>query len=197
MLKIGVTGGIGSGKSTVCKLFQLLGVPVYSADVEAKKILQEDTLVKEEVINLFGNIIVDETGTIDRKKIADIVFIDKKKLENLNSIIHPVVKRHFYEWLKNQTAPYVLKEAAILFESGTYRELDQIITITAPVDIRIKRVMERDVVSKESVEQRIKQQMSDEEKIRLSQFVIMNNEEELIIPQVLKIHQQLIQKSQE
>lgn len=192
MLKVGITGGIGSGKSTVCKVFELLGIPVYYADDEAKKLLDSEPDVKSKIIQLLGKSLFDEKGVIDRKALATIVFNDKAKLEQLNSIVHPAVARHFEAWLnKNAAAKYIIKEAAILFESGAYKAVDKVITVAAPLELKIARVIQRDKTSRELVEQRIKSQMSDEEKIKHSQFVIYNDERELLIPQILRIHKEL------
>jgi dephospho-CoA kinase len=191
MIKIGITGGIGSGKSTVCAVFELLAIPVYYADDEAKKILDADA-VRKSIIAVFGNDVLNGKGAVDRKKISSIVFNDKKKLEQLNSIIHPAVADHFTNWLKQHSSyKYIVKEAAILFESNAYKQVDQVITVVAPTELRIKRTMQRDAISKEQVEQRMNYQMSDEEKIKRSQFVIHNDEEQLLIPQILLIHEQL------
>ena len=191
MIKIGITGGIGSGKSTVCKVFELLGVPVYYADDEGKKLL--DTIqVKEKVLEIFGNSILIEDNIIDRKKLSELVFNNKEKLEKLNSIIHPAVGLHFEEWIKKQEGNrYVIKEAAILFESGAYKQVDKVITVVAPSELKIKRAMQRSGITREQVEERINNQMNDEEKVKRSQYSIVNDEEHLIIPQVLKIHQEL------
>jgi dephospho-CoA kinase len=191
-LKSGITGGIGSGKSTVAKIFALLGVPVYYADDAARAILHEDHEVLESIRKLFGDeVLVD--GKPDRKRIAAQVFNDKEKLGKLNAIVHPAVRRHFEGWLTaHNDAPYILKEAAILFESGTYKELDKIITVVSPEEARIARVMKRDNVTAEEVRSRIANQMSDEEKIKLSHFIIHNNDSELIIPQVLDVHHKLM-----
>lgn len=192
MIKIGITGGIGSGKSIVCEIFELLGVPVYNADTEAKKMLNNDPAVRKSVLDIFGNEVLDENGAMDRKKISAIVFKDKKKLEQLNSIIHPAVALDFSNWLKQHSShKYIVKEAAILFESDAYKQVDKAITVVAPVELRIKRVMQRDAISFEQVEQRMKYQMSDEEKIKRSSYIIHNDETQLLIPQVIAIHEQL------
>lgn len=194
MLKLGITGGIGSGKTTVCRLFELLGISVYYADEESKKLLDEDKEVKDKVVSVFGNSILNDAQFIDRKKLAGIVFNNKEELEKLNAILHPAVGLHFENWLKKQNSPYILKEAAILFESGAYKQVDKVLTVVAPLELKIQRTMKRDGVSKEQVETRIKLQMSDEEKVKRSDFVITNNEQELLIPQVLALHNQLINK---
>lgn len=194
MLKLGVTGGIGSGKTTVCRLFELLGIPVYYADEESKKLLDDNKDVKEQVIKLFDASILNDEGNINRKKLAEIVFKNKEQLEKLNTILHPAVGLHFEGWLKKQKSPYILKEAAILFESGAYKQVDKVLTVVAPMELKIQRTMKRDGVSKEQVETRMELQMSDEEKVKRSDFVIQNNEQELLIPQVLTLHKQLVNK---
>ncbi|MFA7444766.1 MAG: dephospho-CoA kinase [Flavobacteriaceae bacterium] len=170
---IGLTGGIGSGKSTVASYFQELGVPVYIADTEAKKIMEEAETI-EQVQKLFEeNVIVE--GKLDRKKIASIVFNNPEKLEQLNQVIHPRVKQDFKNWLKkHQQHRFVIKEVAILFETGSEKEFDAIILVTAPEKIRIERVMQRDKVTEAQVMERIKNQLSDQEKINKSSFIIKN-----------------------
>ena len=193
MIKVGITGGIGSGKTTVCKVFQILGAPIYFADIRAKVILDTNEEVKLKIINCFGNELLSDSGFVDRIKLAAFVFNSKEKLEKLNAILHPLVQIDFENWLKQHaTYNYILKEAAILFESGSFKNLDSIITVIAPLDLRISRVMFRDDISKSQIESRIDKQISDEEKIKRSQFVIYNNEEEFLIPQILKIHKQLL-----
>ncbi len=193
MQKIGITGGIGSGKTTASKVFELLGVPVYYSDEESKQLLYNDETIKEKVVALFGNSVLNILGDIDRKALGTIVFKDKEKLQQLNAILHPAVALHFTEWAKTKSNEnYILKEAAILFESGANKQVEKVITVSAPEDLKIKRAMHRDTISKEQVEQRMKNQMSDEEKIKLSQFVIYNDEEQLLIPQIIKIHKALI-----
>ena len=193
MIKVGITGGIGSGKTTVCKVFQILGAPIYFADIRAKVILDTNEEVKLKIINCFGNELLSDSGFVDRIKLAAFVFNSKEKLEKLNAILHPLVQIDFENWLKQHaTYNYILKEAAILFESGSFKNLDSIITVIAPLDLRISRVMFRDDISKSQIESRIDKQISDEEKIKRSQFVIYNNEEDFLIPQILKIHKQLL-----
>jgi len=191
MIKVGITGGIGSGKTTVCKLFELLGIAVYYSDDEAKKILDYDSTVKSELLNLFGASILNEFEQIDRKKIATIVFSDTTKLASLNAIVHPAVAKHFDEWCKKQSSPYILKEAAILFESGAYKQVDKSIIVTAPIELKLLRVIARDKTTEEEVLKRMSNQLPDEEKIKLSDFVIRNDEENLLIPQVLLVNKLL------
>jgi dephospho-CoA kinase len=191
MLKIGLTGGIGTGKTTVAKIFELLGVPVYNADEASKRIYHTDPEVKALLIENFGeDIYVD--GQLNKPNLANIVFTDATQLETLNRIIHPPTIRDAEEWMRKQEAPYIIKEAALLFESGSVASLDHVIGVFAPLSLRIQRVMERDKVSREQVLNRINKQMDEEIKIRLCDFVIHNNEQELVIPQVLKLHERLI-----
>ncbi|MES2394740.1 MAG: dephospho-CoA kinase [Bacteroidota bacterium] len=192
MIKVGITGGIGSGKTTVCKVFELLGVPVYYADIEAKQILDSNLEVKKNIINTFGNSVLNDEKKIDKKKLASLVFNNKENLEKLNSIVHPAVREHFENWLQqHSTQKYILKEAAILFESGSYKLVDKVIAVVAPLELKISRTMQRDKVTKAEVELRISNQLNDDEKIKRSQFVIHNDEQQLIIPQILNIHDQI------
>jgi dephospho-CoA kinase len=190
---VGLTGGIGSGKSTVAKMFMDLGVPVYLADDEAKKLLSGDPSVRKSVEKLLGKkaYIGDKP---DRAYIASQVFDNSKKLESLNKIIHPAVRKHFKNWYTLQVAPYVIKEAAILFESGSNDDCDAVITVTAPPEIRIERVILRDHTTEEAVKARMKHQWSDEEKLKLSDFVITNTSLKKTQDQVRKIHGQLLKK---
>ena len=192
MIRVGITGGIGSGKTTICRLFELLNVPVYYADSEAKKLLDENQNVKTAIINKFGSVIIDDAGVIDKKKLGTLVFNNKEMLEQLNSIVHPAVAKHFEDWcIQHETNIYILHEAAILFESGGDKHVDKVITVVAPLELKIERAMKRDSVLREQVEQRINNQMSDDKKVKLSQFVIYNDEQQLLIPQVIAIHKQL------
>lgn len=193
MIKVGITGGIGSGKTTVCKVFELLGVPVYYADIEAKQILDSNLEVRSNILKTFGNSVLNDEEKIDKKKLASIVFNHKENLEKLNSIVHPAVREHFENWLQqHSTQKYILKEAAILFESGSYKLVDKVIVVVAPLELKISRTIHRDKVTKAEVEQRISNQLNDDEKIKRSQFVIHNDEQQLLIPQILSIHAQII-----
>ena len=194
MLKVGITGGIGSGKTTVCKLFEILGIPVYYADDEAKKILNSNNKVKESVLKIFGSSVLDTDGIIDRKKLAALVFNKKEALEKLNAVIHPAVGLHFDNWVNQQNAPYCIKEAAILFESGAYKQVDKVIVVIAPLELKMSRTLKRDGISEEEAKARIKNQLSDEEKVKRSDFTIVNDEQELLIPQVLELHYKLVNK---
>jgi len=189
---VGITGGIGSGKTTVAKMFESLGIPVYYADDEAKNLTATSPVIREGLIGLLG----EETfknGVLDRKYMAGKIFNDKDLLEKANAIIHPQVALHFENWVSNQSTPYVLKEAAILFESGSYQQCDKTILITAPEDIRIQRVMERDGVSKEEVLARIKNQWPDSEKKKLADFIVENIDLNSTEKKVQKLHTQLLQ----
>lgn len=184
MIKIGITGGIGSGKSTVSTIFKLHGIPVYNADEETKKLNNSSPVIKEQLIKHFGaDLYVN--NELDKKKFADIIFNDTEKLKLANSIIHPEVLNHFTLWCKQHSnQPIVAIEAAILFESNFHKYLHKVVTVYSPLQIRVKRVSERDNVSSTMVENRIKHQMPENEKIRLSEYVIVNNYQKSLIKQV-------------
>ncbi len=191
MIKVGLTGNIGSGKSTVAKIFKILGTPVYFADDEAKKIYQNSAFLKE-LAGVFGNqIIVDDQ--LNRQVLANIVFNDSNKLEQLNAMVHPKVRSHFVDWtLIHQDQPYVIQEAAILIESGFYKMFDKIILVTADEESRMKRVIKRDKVDKNAVVSRMANQMTEEEKAKYADFIIRNNDDQMLIRQVLEIHNKLL-----
>ena len=193
MLKIGLTGGIGSGKTTVAQVFELLGVPVYYADAASRRLYHSDPELKQQIKANFGDDMY-EGNQLNRAKMAAVVFNDPEKLELLNQLVHPPTIRDAEKWMKEQTAPYVIKEAALLFESGSAAGLDYIIGVQAPVHLRIKRVMDRDGVSREEVQRRMNRQIDDTIKMKLCDFVIRNNEQELVIPQVLALHERLGKK---
>lgn len=186
MLLIGLTGGIGSGKSTVAKVFETLGIPVYYADDAAKRLMNTNENLKQEIIRQFGSESYKD-GILNRAYIASIVFGNKEKLNQLNSLVHPATIEDSQQWVNQQTAPYIIREAALLFESGAHKGLDYVIGVSAPLHLRIQRVTQRDGLSKEEIEQRISRQMDEEEKMRLCDFVITNNEQTLIIPQILEL----------
>lgn len=189
--KLGLTGGIGSGKTTVSQVFAILGIPVFSADNEAKHLMNEDPVLKSELCRLTGKDLY-KNGNLDRKLMASLIFNDKELLEKVNKLIHPAVFDLFKSWSLEQTSPYVIMEAAILFESGASKLVDRIITIAAPVGERINRVMLRNNVSYDEVIWRIDTQMGDEDKIRLSDYVVYNSENDMIIPAVLRIHEEVL-----
>jgi dephospho-CoA kinase len=192
-MKIGVTGGIGSGKSTVCRIFNILGIPVFSADDEAKKIMNSDKEVIDMVRKIAGKDVYS-SGTLNRGELASIIFNDKMLLQEINQTIHPHVYSNFMTWAGSVSAPYVVMESALLFESRATGLVDKIVTVTAPVEERIDRVVRGNNLTREQVVDRIKNQMDDEEKIRLSDYVISNSERDMIIPSVLKIHQEILLK---
>lgn len=197
MLLVGITGGIGSGKSTVCKIFEVLGVPIYYADDRAKYLMQHDLALVQNLKEAFGNDIYQD-GNLDRALLASRVFTDKGKLAKLNSLVHPAVAQDAIDWQQaNSQAPYTLREAALLFEAGIYKALHKVIVVTAPLEVRVARVMNRDSVTKEQVLDRIANQWSEDEKVALADFVVQNDGEVELIAQVLKIHAQLIQLAEE
>jgi dephospho-CoA kinase len=196
MLKVGLTGGIGSGKSTVAKIFQTLGIPVFDADAVAKSIMHTNTSVKAAVIEAFGEAAYRD-GELNRKFIADIVFKDPFQLEILNSIVHPATMQAAEEWFQQQEAPYVIKEAALLFEAGSAAGLDLIIGVTAPQHVRIHRVMQRDGVGRQEVLTRMGRQIEDTIKMRLCDVVIKNDGVQALLPQVLALHEDLLKHSRQ
>ena len=187
---IGLTGGIGSGKSTVAKIFAQLGIPVLDADATAKVIMNEDHSVKTKLIELFGEDAYKE-NQLNRPYIAQLVFEDAFKLQQLNAIIHPITIQYAKDWASKQTAPYVIKEAALFFESGSSEGVEKIIGVTAPKHIRIQRVMQRDQMTREDVIKRMEHQLEDSLKMKLCDWVIQNDDMHLLIPQILAIHQEI------
>ena len=190
MLKVGLTGGIGSGKSVVANIFRHLLVPVFDADLEAKLLTENNAEIKTAIQNKFGKEFINADESLNRTALANIVFTDKEKLSVLNAIIHPEVKKRFENWLQqNENAKYIIKEAAILFESGTNEGLDKNITISAPEEIRIGRVLARDGSTREKILDVMKNQWSDEDRKKNSDYTITNDDSTLLIPQVLKLHE--------
>ena len=190
MLKIGITGNIGSGKTTISKVFELLGVPVFYADDEAKKVMVTDTLLVEAVKSAFGSEAYFTDGGLNRKYIAGKVFNEPAELSKLNAIVHPAVFRAFDAWAAlHPAAPYVIKEAALLFESGSYQLCHRTIAVTAPHEQRLQRVIKRDNISYAEAESRNARQWPEEDKVKLAAFTIHNNESQLIIPQLIQLHQ--------
>jgi len=196
MLRIGLTGGIGSGKSTVARIFEVLGIPVYDADAASKKLMTEKTELKQLIQNSFG----EESyinGTLNRKFLAEQVFNDPEKLALLNSFVHPATIKDAADWMKKQTSPYAIKEAALIFESGSQKDLDFVIGVKAPLELRLQRTISRDKVSLQKVEERMNMQMNEETKLRLCNYVIVNDEQQLLIPQVLELHKKFLELSVE
>lgn len=193
-LKVGITGGIGSGKSTVCKIFEVLGIPVYYADDRAKALMVQDQTLVQAIKELLGSEAYLPDGQLNRAQVAGIVFKDKSKLEALNALVHPAVAKDGADWhLSQKNVSYTLKEAALLFEAGSYRQLDRLICVVAPQELRLKRVMERDQAEAEAVLARMDKQWPQAKKARLSDFLIYNDGSQALIPQVLRIHKKLSQ----
>jgi len=192
MLKIGITGGIGSGKSTICLIFEVLGIPIYNADTRAKWLMINHKDLKQEIIKIFGQLAYLQNGSINRVYLATRVFNDPILLKQLNALVHPVVASDYEQWhFSQQKVPYTLKEAALLFESGSYQKLDKIITVFAPKAVRIDRILKRDQTDIAAIEARMEKQMPEEKKIELADFLI-NAHGTLLIPQVMEIHQKLL-----
>jgi len=195
MYKVGITGGIGSGKTTICKVFEVLGIPVFYADTVAKQIMVEDALLVDGIKSTFGKQSYFDDGKLNNKHIAGIVFNNEAELDKLNALVHPAVFRAFDTWEAqiSSPVPYTLKEAALLFESGSYKMCDTNILVTAPMHIKINRVMQRDNVTTEQVRARMNKQMSDEEKTPFANHFIINDEAHSIIAQVLALHKQFLE----
>ncbi len=191
MLRIGLTGGIGSGKSTVAKVFEVLGVPVYYADDAAKRIMNKDEELKEKIKQEFGESVYSD-GKLNRKLLAGIVFNAPEKLNQLNALTHPATIADAERWMQSQTTPYCIKEAALIFESGAQEFLDYVIGVTAPAPLRMQRTMQRDGISREAVVARMDKQMDDAIKMKLCDFILTNDEQEMLLPQVLVLHEKLL-----
>ena len=194
MLKIGITGGIGSGKTTVCKVFETLGIPVFYADTVAKQLMTADPILIAGVKDAFGTASYTESGQLNNQHIAGIVFNNQLELDKLNALVHPAVFRAFDRWITTIPAnvPYTLKEAALLFESGSYQMCDKTILVTAPLALKIARVMERDQVSEAQVRARMDKQFTDEQKAKMADYFVQNTMDNSIILQVLELHQQFL-----
>ena len=199
MYKVGITGGIGSGKTTACKVFEVLGIPVFYADTAAKEIMCKDVLLVEGVKSTFGKESYFGDGSLNNKHIAGIVFNNEEEISKLNALVHPAFFRAFDAWEETIPAntPYTLKEAALLFESGSYKMCDTNVLVTAPYEIKIKRVMKRDGVTAEQVKARMDKQLNDEEKSKMANHFIINDEQESIIEQVLALHQEFLKAAEE
>lgn len=192
MLTVGITGGIGSGKSTICRIFEVMEVPVFNADAEARRLQNEDSNVRSSMISLFGNEVYNDDG-LNRKLVAELVFNNKLLLDQLNKIIHPATLVAFEKWKQDYSSNhYVIKEAAILFESKSNIGLDKIIVVSAAEELRIERIVKRDNISREQIISRMNNQLAEEERIAKADFVIVNDEKSAIIPQVLAVHEKLL-----
>lgn len=192
MIRVGLTGGIGSGKSLICTIFEKLGVPVYYADAEARRLMSKDPVLKNGIMDLFGEEVY-RGGDLDRNYLAGLVFGDAENLAALNALVHPAVREDFKSWAEEQKEyPYVVEEAAVLFESGAHRELDSTVLVTAPAEVRISRVMERDGIDRESVLKRMRHQWREEEQLKLADHVIINDGQQMLLPQVIELHNSLL-----
>lgn len=188
---VGITGGIGAGKSTVSMIFKSFGVPIYEADFHSKDLLDSDPNLQFALVNLLGEKVV-ENKKINRAVMANLIFNDKDLLEKANALIHPIVGEHFKNWVAKQDSPYIIKEAAILYESGSYKDCDKVIMVSAPKEMRIKRVMARSAISRDEVLSRMNKQWPDQKKIELADFCIQNDEQISVIKQSLEIHKKLL-----
>jgi dephospho-CoA kinase len=189
--KLGVTGGIGSGKTSVCRVFSVLRIPVFSADKEAQEIMENDEVIIEKINSIAGKDLYAE-GRLNRMELAKIIFNDSALLKKVNSLVHPAVFECFRRWVSEQKAPYVIMEAAILFESGAYKFVDKVATVVAPLEQRMQRVIMRNKLSREQVLERMRNQMDDESRRKLSDYIINNSENDMIIPAILAIHEEII-----
>ena len=196
MLKVGLTGGIGAGKSTIAHIFAVLGIPVYHADQEAKRLMQTNPSLIEKIKIAFSEKAYVE-GILDRQYLSSLVFNNKQQLELLNSIVHPFTIQDGLEWMKKQNSPYAIKEAALIFESGSQGEFDVIIGVFAPPAMRIHRTIQRDQVDREKVMSRMEKQLDENIKMKLCDHVLINNEQTMLTPQVIALHEQLIRLSAE
>ncbi len=196
-MKAGLTGNIGSGKSTAARIFSVLGVPVFYADQQAKQLYQDPEVIRE-VVSLFGGDVTDANGHVVFKHLAKVVFSDPEKLRQLNALIHPRVREKYYSWLElHQEQPYTIQEAAIMVESGLYKQMDAVVVITAPEYQRLQRILGRDGTTEEEVKKRMSQQLPEEKLVEMADFVVKNDEQSLLIPQILDIHKRLIKQSAE
>ena len=192
MKRIGLTGGIGSGKSTVAHIFEVLGIPVYYADAASKRLMNEDEDLKDKIRKAFGETAY-LNGELNRKYLSELVFNDPEKIKLLNSLVHPATIEDALNWMQGQTGTYIIKEAALIFESGSNKDLDYVIGVKSPIELSIKRAMARDNITEEQVKARMNKQMDEESKIRLCDYVIVNDEKEMLIPQVLALHEKFLE----
>ncbi len=195
MFKVGITGGIGTGKTTVCKIFELLNIPIFYADDSAKLLMITNPTLIKGIKETFGDDAYLPTGALNRRYIADLVFNNSKNIEKLNNLVHPQVFKAFDDWSIKQQSPYVLKEAALLFESKSYKKNDLNVLVSSPIDLRISRLIKRDSTTKEKILERMSNQLAENEKQKLANYMINNNEQDFLIPQVLKLHQIFLEKS--
>lgn len=191
MIKVGLTGNIGSGKSTIAKIFKTLEAPVFNADIEAKKLYLEPHVL-EKVEAIAGSQVLDDQGNLNRQALAGVIFNDQEKLNAINNLIHPLVRKRYYEWLENNIqSPYTVMEAAIMIEGGLYRQMDRLVIVSASEQVRLERVARRDGLEKKEISQRMQHQLKEEVLLQYADNIIDNNGEKLVIPQVLAIHKAL------
>ncbi|PTN07779.1 dephospho-CoA kinase [Mangrovibacterium marinum] len=187
MIKVGVTGGIGSGKSTICHFFRTIGIPVFEADTEAKKLINNSETIRYQLKALFGPEIYLPNQSIDRKKLASLIFNSPSLLQKVNGVVHPEVRNYFFQWCEQQTSAYIIHEAAIMFESGFYEMMDYTLLVTAPEEMRIQRVIKRENTDAQSVRARMEKQWTDEQKAALADFIIQNDGTKLVVPQLIEL----------
>ena len=190
ILRIGLTGGIGSGKTTVAHIFETLGIPVYYSDDAAKRIMNENVVLQQQIIQYFG----EESyinGQLNRPYLAEVIFNNDEKRTLLNSLVHPLTIDDANNWMLQKNTPYAIKEAALIFESDVWKHLDKVIGISAPYELRLQRAMQRDNISREAVEARMAKQMNEEEKMKRCDYILYNDEQQLLIPQVIALHERL------
>lgn len=199
MLKIGITGGIGSGKSIVCRCFMLLGVPVYDSDTRAKWVMHHDPELREALLSAFGPDVYDAQQNLNRAYLAQRVFHNAQELAKLNGLVHPQVRTDFYRWVEaHSQAPYILKEAALMFESNAYTQVDAVLTVSAPVEVRLARTLLRDSHrTSKDVEAIMAKQLSEEERCQRAQFILHNNNTQLVLPQVVALHETFLRLAAE
>ena len=194
-LKVGITGGIGTGKSIISRIFSVLEIPIYDADSSAKWLMNNEPSIRKKVIDLFGARAYNEKG-LDRTWISSQTFNNKDKLSQLNALVHPAVGRDYMDWVRSSTSPYTIKEAALLYESGSYKQLDKVIVVSAPEELRIERVLKRDSHRKKGdIEAIIKNQWPQQKKVEVADLTIINDGQSMVIPQVLSIHEKLLAES--
>ena len=194
MLSVGLTGGIGSGKTTIAAVFDALGIPVYNADAAAKRLMNEDEVLKAQLLDMFGEGLYKK-NQLDRAYLANIVFGNKEKLKALNNLVHPLTIADAAKWFQKQTSPYAIKEAALIFESDSWKDLDAVIGVSAPETVRIQRVMKRDNIDAQQVAARMAQQMDEAQKMSKCDYIITNDDVSLVMPQILKIDQLLRERN--